>query len=125
MNKFPQDFNFDKYIYVGHTNLTILYVIFLASFLFPFLYFFGGLLAFIYSNDDKISLLGSHYSFLFQTFYKSFIYFLVILALSALISWTTLFAMPIIYILTSLRIIIGFKYYYQQRTYPNPDTWLL
>jgi uncharacterized membrane protein len=120
-NKQPEKPLITEYLSYGRENLIMIYILFFASLLFPPFYFIGGLLVFLkIRENEKYDFLGSHYSFLFQTFWKGIIAY--ILCMFLVLFAIGIFLLPLLTIFLFVRLAFGLKFFLNNQTHPNPDT---
>lgn len=99
----------------------IVYLLFLANILIPFLGLIGVVVAYVNRSDAPVWL-QSHYQFQIRTFWIGLLYFFIgLLLVSILIGY---FVLLFLVFWLIIRCVKGFKYLSQQQPYPNPTTWL-
>ncbi|MDF2965390.1 MAG: hypothetical protein K0Q51_778 [Rickettsiaceae bacterium] len=123
-NKQPEKSLLNAYLSYGRENLILAYILFFISPIFPPFFFIAGLVVFLRLKDEeKNSFLGSHYNFLFQTFWKAIVAYIICTLLFILAIGVIL--RPLLTILLFIRLAFGLKFLINQQAHPNPDTnWI-
>ncbi|MCC2646780.1 MAG: hypothetical protein K0R02_845 [Rickettsiaceae bacterium] len=121
-NKQPEKPLITEYLSYGKENLILIYILFFASLLFPPSYFIGGLLVFFkVREEEKYNFLGSHYNFLFQTFWKGIAAYIICMLLFLVA--IGVFLLPLLTIFLFVRLAFGLKFFINSQPHPYPDTY--
>lgn len=99
----------------------IVYLLFLANILVPFLGLIGVIVAYV-NRSDAPAWLQSHYQFQIRTFWIGLLYFFVGILLTAVLIGYLVLIFWLVWLI--IRCVKGLKYLSQQQPYPNPTIWL-
>lgn len=99
----------------------VVYVLYLASFVIPFVNLIGLIMAYI-NKGDASPWVQTHYRFQIRTFWISFLYCSIGGALTFIfIGYLVLFGVLIWYV---IRMVIGLKYLSKNQAVPDPASWM-
>jgi len=106
---------------VSTTTPRLIYILFLANIVVPFLGLIGVILAYV-NKDDAPEWLQSHYQFQIRTFWIGLLYVVVGSLLTlVLVGWLVLLVTVVWLIVRCAK---GMKYLDLQQAHPNPTDWL-
>jgi uncharacterized membrane protein len=103
----------------SNTN-RLIYILYLANLLIPFLGLIGVIMAYI-NKDDAPAWLQSHYQFQIRTFWLSLIFGIIGLILTMIIIGYLILFFTVIWII--IRCAKGMKYLDNQQAHPDPYSW--
>jgi len=106
---------------VSTTIPTIIYALYLASFVIPFTGLIGVIMAYINKGNED-NFLQSHYQFQIRTFWIGLLYAIIGALLTFIIvGWLILLFYAVWLI---IRCVKGFKYLGKQQPIPEPTSWM-
>jgi uncharacterized membrane protein len=106
---------------VNTSTPKIIYILYLAGLLIPFVGIIGVVMAYINKNDAP-EWIQSHYQFQIRTFWISILYSFVGLLLTViLVGWLVLVFTAVWYVIRAVK---GMKYLDAGQAHPNPTDWM-
>jgi uncharacterized membrane protein len=99
----------------------IVYLLFLANILVPFLSLIGVVVAYVNRSDAPVWL-QSHYQFQIRTFWIGLLYFFVGILLATVLIGYLVLIFWLVWLI--IRCVKGLKYLSQQQPHPHPTSWL-
>lgn len=106
---------------VSTSTPKIIYILYLAGLLIPFVGIIGVVMAYI-NKDDAPEWIQSHYQFQIRTFWISILYSFVGLLLTViLVGWLVLVFTAVWYVIRAVK---GMKYLDAGQAHPNPTDWM-
>lgn len=106
---------------VSTTTPKIIYILFLANMVIPFLGIIGVVMAYI-NKDDAPEWLQSHYQFQIRTFWIGSLFFLLGLVLSLVLIGYFLILFTIVWVI--IRCVKGMKSLDAIQAHPDPKSWM-
>ncbi|MBL1321080.1 MAG: hypothetical protein COA63_008490 [Methylophaga sp.] len=106
---------------VNTSTPKLIYILYLAGILIPFISIIGLVMAYI-NKDDAPEWLQSHYQFQIRTFWIGFLYAFIGLLLMMMIIGYFVLLFTVIWLV--IRMVKGMKYLDAQQAHPNPTTWI-
>jgi len=106
---------------VSTSTPKLIYIMFLANFIIPFLGIIAVVMAYI-NKDDAPGWLQTHYQFQVRTFWIGFLFFCIGGLLSMIIIGYLVILFTVIWVV--IRCVKGMKYLDAGQAYPNPTTWM-
>ncbi len=106
---------------VNTSTPKLIYVLFLANIIIPFLGLIGVVMAYV-NKADAPEWLQSHYRFQIRTFWISLLYLFVGALLSIILIGYLVIIFTVVWIV--IRCVKGMKYLDTQQAHPNPTGWM-
>jgi uncharacterized membrane protein len=103
------------------TTSKLIYILFLANILIPFLGLIAVVMAYI-NKADAPEWLQTHYQFQIRTFWIGFLYFFVGALLTMIFIGYLIIVFAVIWVV--IRCVKGMKYLDAGQAQPNPTSWL-
>ncbi len=106
---------------ISTTTPKLIYILFLANIIVPFLGLIGVVMAYV-NKQDGPDWLQTHYQFQIRTFWIGLLYFSVGALLTlVLVGWLVIL-LALVWLI--VRCAKGMKYLDQQQAHPNPTGWM-
>lgn len=106
---------------VSTSTPKLIYILFLANILIPFLGLIAVVMAYI-NKADAPEWLQTHYQFQIRTFWIGFFYFFIGALLTMIFIGYLVIAFAVIWVV--IRCVKGMKYLDARQAQPNPTSWL-
>lgn len=106
---------------VSTSTPKLIYILFLANIIIPFLSLIAVVMAYI-NKDDAPEWLRTHYQFQIRTFWVGFLYFFIGAILSSIIIGYLVILFAVIWVV--IRCVKGMKYLDAGQAHPNPTSWM-
>jgi len=106
---------------VSTSTPKLIYILFLANFIIPFLGLIGVVMAYVHKADAP-EWLQTHYQFQIRTFWIGFLFFFIGGLLSMIIIGYLVILFAVIWIV--IRCVKGMKYLDAGYAQPHPTTWM-
>lgn len=106
---------------VSTTTPKLIYILFLANIIVPFLGLIGVVMAYV-NKADAPEWLQSHYQFQIRTFWIGLLYVMVGAILSVIIIGWFIILFTVVWIV--IRCVKGMKSLDAQQAHPNPTGWM-
>ena len=107
---------------ISTTTPRIIYALYLAGIVIPFVSIIGVVMAYI-NKDDAPEWLQSHYQFQIRTFWIGFLYVVIGALLSIILIGYLVLLFWVVWII--VRCVKGMKYLDSRQAHPNPTSWML
>jgi uncharacterized membrane protein len=107
---------------VSTSTPKLIYIMFLANIIIPFLGVIAVVMAYI-NKDDAPDWLQTHYQFQIRTFWIGLLYFFIGALLTTILIGYIVLLFALIWLIT--RCVKGMKYLDAGQATPNPTTWML
>tara|TARA_R110002049_G_scaffold92191_4_gene228922 strand:+ start:437 stop:781 length:345 start_codon:yes stop_codon:yes gene_type:complete len=105
----------------SQSTAKLIYILFLANILVPFLGLIGVVMAYV-NKADAPEWLRTHYQFQIRTFWIGILYFFIGAVLTMVIIGYLVILFTVIWVI--IRCVKGMKYLDVQQAHPNPTAWL-
>jgi len=106
---------------VSTSTPKLIYILFLANIIIPFLGLIGVVMAYV-NKADAPEWLHSHYHFQIRTFWIGLLYFFIGAILTMIIIGYLVILFTVIWMI--IRCVKGMKYLDAGQAYPKPTTWM-
>lgn len=99
----------------------LIYILFLANIIIPFLGLIGVVIAYI-NKADAPEFLQTHYQFQIRTFWIGILYFFIGAVLTLVLIGYLIILFTVVWII--IRCVKGMKYLDAGQAHPNPTSWM-
>jgi len=106
---------------VSTTTPKLIYILFMANVIIPFLGLIGVVMAYV-NKSDAPEWLQTHYQFQIRTFWIGLLYLFVGALLSLILIGYLVILFTVVWII--VRSVKGMKYLDAQQAHPNPTGWM-
>ncbi|PCJ31489.1 MAG: hypothetical protein COA90_05880 [Gammaproteobacteria bacterium] len=106
---------------VSTSTAKLVYIMFLANLIIPFLGLIGLVMAYV-NKADAPEWLQTHYQFQIRTFWISILYFVIGSILTVVIIGWLVILFTLVWIV--IRNVNGMKFLDAQQAHPNPTAWM-